>query len=141
MNMTKKYQYMGYSEGPFSQKNINLSDEDKSNISVSLGTIFRWKKESDYMAVQLTLKYSHKAEEFFSYGIVITYKVEDGAQVAARIQEGQKPDDLCKQILASALDFFRGALAVMVRNTAFQGFTIPNVDIEDFYKTVNWKVE
>jgi preprotein translocase subunit SecB len=141
MNMTKKYQYMGYSEGPFSQKNINLTDEDKSKIKISLGTVFRWKKESDYMAVQLTLRYSHKEEDFFSYGIVITYKVEDGALIAAQIKDGQKPDELCKQILSSALDFFRGALAVMVRNTAFQGLTIPNVDIEEFYKTVNWKVE
>lgn len=136
----KRYQYMCYSEGPLSQKNIKLTDEDKRHISVTLGILYRWRKDSDYMALQLTLKYAHQEEEFFSYGVVITYKVDGGAGLAAQIASGQRPDDLCKQILQSSVDFLRGALAVMVRNTTYSGLTLPAVDIDDLYKAANWDV-
>jgi HD superfamily phosphohydrolase len=127
-----KMHFVGLTEGP-----INISNEkyDKEKgITVQIKPLFRCKVGKNVMGMQLSVQFSEDKRELFSYAIVATYYVEDGKDIVASIEGDNYPEDLIKQMLSSALDVMRGAMAIVLRNSSYNGVTIPSIDIDEIYR-------
>ena len=137
---TNNVVFLGAVEGSFSyNRSIDYkSAEIKKKVVLKLRSELLYAVDSDIVGMQFYLLGKHEEEQFLSYNVMLTFRVDGWRELVSGLKEEDLlQEDTVKLMLEITVGFMRGSLFIQEKNTPLEGWNLPILPIQNLLSKIH----